>query len=109
MGSTRGTSGAGSPPGTRRAARGRCAPPSATHEDQRDASRRGEPAGGVSVRILSRRQVHELLSLGECIVAVERAFRLHAEGRTFGPGVLGVPAVGGGFHIKAAGLASSRN
>ena len=58
--------------------------------------------------ILSRSDVLELLSLPECIDAVERAFRLHAEGRTLGPGVLSVPAADGGFHIKAAGLAGER-
>jgi alanine dehydrogenase len=61
------------------------------------------------MRILSRRQVVELLSLRECIPAVERAFRLHAEGHTFGPGVLGVPVAHGGFHIKAAGLTGARS
>jgi alanine dehydrogenase len=61
------------------------------------------------MRILSRRDVLELLTLRDCIAAVEAAFRLHAEGRTFGPGVLGVPAQGGGFHIKAAGLVSDRS
>lgn len=60
------------------------------------------------MRILSRRDVVELLSLGDCIAAVENAFRLHADGRTLGPGVLGVPAAGGGFHIKAAGLVGER-
>jgi ornithine cyclodeaminase/alanine dehydrogenase-like protein (mu-crystallin family) len=60
------------------------------------------------MRILSRRQVLDLLSLPECIAAVERALRLHADGRTLGPGVLGVPAAGGGFHIKAAGLVDER-
>jgi alanine dehydrogenase len=55
--------------------------------------------------VLSRRDVLALLTLPECIDAVERAFRLHAQGRTLSPGVLGVPAPGGGFHIKAAGLA----
>ena len=54
--------------------------------------------------ILSRRDVLDLLTLGDCIDAVERAFRLHAGGETFGPGVLGVPTEDGGFHIKAAGL-----
>src|SRR4030095_9956034 len=54
--------------------------------------------------VLSRRDVLDLLTLPECIGAVEQAFRLHAEGRTLGPGVLGVPAADGGFHIKAAGL-----
>jgi len=61
------------------------------------------------MRILSRRQVFELLSLRECIAAVENAFRLHADGRTLGPGVLGVPAARGGFHIKAAGLLGPRS
>jgi alanine dehydrogenase len=61
------------------------------------------------MRILSRRQVFELLSLRECIAAVEEAFRLHADGRTLGPGVLGVPATRGGFHIKAAGLVGPRS
>ena len=61
------------------------------------------------MRILSRRQVFELLSLHDCIAAVEDAFRRHAEGRTLGPGVLGVPAARGGFHIKAAGLLGPRS
>lgn len=60
------------------------------------------------MRIFSGRDVLELLSLGDCITAVEDAFRLHAEGRSLGPGVLGVPAGRGGFHIKAAGLVGER-
>lgn len=59
--------------------------------------------------ILSRADVLDLLSLRACIDAVERAFRLHAEGRTLGPGVLGVPATAGSFHIKAAGLVDERS
>ena len=58
--------------------------------------------------VLSRRDVMELLSLADCIDAVEHAFRLHAEGRTLGPGVLGVHVPGGGFHVKAAGLVGER-
>ena len=58
--------------------------------------------------VLSRRDVLDLLTLRDCIGAVEGAFRLHAEGRTLGPGVLGVPAAGGGFHIKAAGLVGAQ-
>lgn len=54
--------------------------------------------------VLSRRDVVSLLTLHDCIDAVEGAFRLHAEGSTFGPGVLGVPAGDGSFHVKAAGL-----
>jgi alanine dehydrogenase len=61
------------------------------------------------MRILSRVDVSELLTLADCIAAVEHAFRLHAEGRTLGPGILGIPAPGGGFHIKAAGLAGERS
>ena len=59
--------------------------------------------------VLSRRDVLDLLTLPECIGAVERAFALHANGRTLGPGVLGVPAGEGGFHIKAAGLVGDRS
>jgi ornithine cyclodeaminase/alanine dehydrogenase-like protein (mu-crystallin family) len=58
--------------------------------------------------VLTRSDVLALLTLPECIDAVERAFRLHAEGRTLGPGVLGVPAREGGFHIKAAGILGPR-
>jgi alanine dehydrogenase len=54
--------------------------------------------------VLSRSDVLALLTLPECIVAVEDAFRRHAEGRTLPPGVLAIPAAGGGFHVKAAGL-----
>ena len=58
--------------------------------------------------LLQRCDVAALLGMDECIDVVERAFRLHAEGRTLPPGVLGVPAPGGGFHIKAAGLQLGR-
>ena len=63
----------------------------------------------MSILVLSRADVVELLSLPDCIEAVEAAFRLHAEGRTLGPGVLSVPATDGGFHIKAAGLVGERS
>jgi alanine dehydrogenase len=52
--------------------------------------------------------VAALLSLDDCISAVEAAFQLHAEGRSMPPGVLGVRARDGGFHIKAAGLELGR-
>src|ERR1051326_6785717 len=65
--------------------------------------------GRLMTRVLSRTDVLDLLSLPDCIDAVERAFRLHAEGRTLGPGVLSVHASGGGFHIKAAGLVAERS
>ncbi len=59
--------------------------------------------------VLTRRDVSALLTLDECISAVENAFRLHAEGKTLPPGVLGVHAKDGGFHIKAAGLLGERS
>ena len=59
--------------------------------------------------ILSRRDVLDLLTLHDCIGAVERAFRLRAEGRTLGPGVRDVPAADGDFHIKTAGLVGERS
>jgi alanine dehydrogenase len=58
--------------------------------------------------LLNRTDVAALLTLDECIAAVEEAFRLHAEGKSLPPGVLGVHARDGGFHIKAAGLELSR-
>ena len=58
--------------------------------------------------LLGREDVAALLNLDECIAAVEEAFRLDSEGRSLPPGVLGVPARGGGFHVKAAGLELSR-
>ena len=55
--------------------------------------------------ILSRSDVMELLSLRDYIEAVGHAFRLRAERRTFGPGVLGIRATDGSFQIRAAGRA----
>lgn len=58
--------------------------------------------------LLSRADVSALLTMDECITAVEQAFSLAAQGKMLAPEVLGVPATGGGFHIKAAGLELSR-
>jgi ornithine cyclodeaminase/alanine dehydrogenase-like protein (mu-crystallin family) len=58
--------------------------------------------------VLTRSDVEALLGWDECIAAVEGAFRLHAEGRSLAPGVLGVRAPDGGFHVKAAGLPLGR-
>lgn len=62
----------------------------------------------VKTVLLTRQDVAALLSIDECIAAVEDAFRLHAQGRTLPPGVLGMPSKDGGFHIKAAGLRQER-
>jgi alanine dehydrogenase len=59
--------------------------------------------------ILSRSEVATLLTLDDCISAVEAAFQLHGEGRIPPPGILGIPLQGGGFHIKAALLPLARN
>jgi alanine dehydrogenase len=48
--------------------------------------------------------VRDLLSIEECITAVERAFRLHGEGKAPQPGALGIHAEHGTFHIKAGTL-----
>jgi len=52
--------------------------------------------------LLTRKDVAALLNIEECIAAVEEAFKMYAEGKASAPGVLGVHATDGGFHIKAA-------
>lgn len=54
-----------------------------------------------SVLVLSRADVRRLLTLEECIAAVEDAFRLYGQGALQPPAVLGTHVAGGGFHIKA--------
>lgn len=51
--------------------------------------------------LLTRSDVASLLTIAECITAVERAFKLYGEGKASPPGILGVRARDGGFHIKA--------
>jgi alanine dehydrogenase len=58
--------------------------------------------------VLTRHDVRRLMSLDECIDAVEDAFRQHALGRAISPGVLGSHVTGGGFHVKTAGLTADR-
>jgi len=50
---------------------------------------------------LGPHDVRSLLSIEDCISAVEQAFRLYGEGKAQGPGVLGMHTKEGGFHIKA--------
>ena len=59
---------------------------------------------GREVLFIAARDVADLLSLDACIEAVEGAFRLHANGLSIVPGVLGTHVDGGGFHVKTAGL-----
>jgi ornithine cyclodeaminase/alanine dehydrogenase-like protein (mu-crystallin family) len=51
--------------------------------------------------LLNKKDVSDLLSIDDCIEAVERAFRLLGEGKVAAPAIAGVHTVGGGFHIKA--------
>src|SRR5262245_54391574 len=58
--------------------------------------------------VLSRSDVEGLLRPDACIAAVEDAFRQHALGKVPPPGILGLHAAEGSFHIKAALLAADR-
>ncbi len=60
-------------------------------------------------RLLTRSEVAELLGIEECMAAVEQAFQLYAEGKTTAPGILGIHAPDGGFHIKAGLLDLGRS
>jgi ornithine cyclodeaminase/alanine dehydrogenase len=51
--------------------------------------------------LLTRHDVASLLTIEDSIAAVERVFRMYGEGKTSPPGILGVHAQDGGFHIKA--------
>ncbi len=52
--------------------------------------------------LLTRRDVADLLSIDDCIEAVENAFRALGSGEVSRPAIAGVHADSGGFHIKAA-------
>jgi alanine dehydrogenase len=65
------------------------------------------PAEAPSVTLLlGRADVERLLPAGACIEAVEEAFRDHALGKVPAPGILGMHAANGGFHVKAGFLGS---
>ncbi len=54
--------------------------------------------------LLDREDIASLLTLGDCIVAVENAFRAHSEGKSLTPGLLHTDAPNGEFHVKAGGF-----
>jgi alanine dehydrogenase len=58
---------------------------------------------------LPPQDIQKLLTLDECIDAVERAFRLHGEGKASPPAVLSVHVPEGGFHVKAGVLNLGRS
>lgn len=59
--------------------------------------------------LLSRSEVARLLTIPECIDAVEKMFRLLGEGKLPAPGILGIPSKQGGIHIKAGLLPGQRD
>jgi alanine dehydrogenase len=59
--------------------------------------------------LLTGRDVAALLTIEECMAVVEHAFKLYGEGKTQPPGILGVHARDGGFHIKAGLLELNRS
>jgi alanine dehydrogenase len=61
-----------------------------------------------NILLLTPREVRNLLTMDECIAAVEQAFRLHGNGNAVRPGVLTMHATHGGFHIKAGLLDLNR-
>lgn len=58
------------------------------------------------VLLLDRATVASLLTLDDCIAAVERAFAAHPRGETLASELLHVDGLGGEFHVKAGGLKS---
>jgi len=67
----------------------------------------GAPANRDGVLLLRRSDVAELLSMNECIHAVEEAFRRYGRDELPAPGVLGMHCENGGFHIKTAMLSEN--
>jgi alanine dehydrogenase len=61
------------------------------------------------VLLLTSREIRSLLSIDECIGAVEHAFRAYGEGRAGPPAVLSMHTEGGGFHVKAGLLELDRS
>jgi len=62
-----------------------------------------------STLLLSRSEVGQLLTMAECIDAVEKMFRQLGEGKLPPPGILGIKSKRGGLHIKAALLPGERD
>jgi ornithine cyclodeaminase/alanine dehydrogenase-like protein (mu-crystallin family) len=62
-----------------------------------------------STLLFNRRDVQELLSLIECIDAVEKVFRWQGEGKIPASGILGVRTQNGGLHVKTACLSGAKS
>lgn len=61
------------------------------------------------ILLLTPQEIRGLLTIDDCIGAVEHAFRLYGEGRAIAPGVLSMPVPHGGFHVKAGLLDLDRH
>jgi len=59
--------------------------------------------------LLRRSDVEQLLSLRDCIDAVEEIFRLQGHGKVPAGAILGVKAPGGGLHVKAGLLPGQKD
>jgi alanine dehydrogenase len=59
--------------------------------------------------IITRSEVARLLKIDACMIAVEKAFQLHAEGKAMPPKILGLHVPGGGFHMKAGVMHLGQN
>ena len=62
-----------------------------------------------STLLLNRSDIQELLSLAECIDAVEIVFHQQGEGIIPPSGILGVRTQSGGLHVKTARLSGAKN
>jgi alanine dehydrogenase len=61
------------------------------------------------ILLLTPLEVRSLLTIDECIVAVEQAFRLYGEDKAVPPAVLSMHVPNGGFHVKAGVLDLGRH
>src|SRR5260370_18929651 len=59
--------------------------------------------------LLRRSVVEQLLSLSECIDAMENVFRLQGEGKLPAAGILGLKTSKGGLHVKTAVLSAHKS
>jgi len=62
-----------------------------------------------NILFLAAADVRALLTIDECILAVEHALRLHGQGKTIPPAALGVHVPNGSFHVKAGTLSLVRD
>jgi alanine dehydrogenase len=61
------------------------------------------------ILLLTPLEVRSLLTIDECILAVEQAFRLYGEGKAVPPALLSMHVPNGGFHVKAGVLDLGRH